>query len=88
VCVCVCVMSHKFSHVSFDYDKGMSYSVKIWGSSVVWTWAMGWIIGGSRPGRSWEFFSSPPRPDRLWVHPSSYRMGTRGSFPREKAARA
>jgi len=25
-----------------------------------------WMIGGSRPGRSWEFFSSPPGPDRLW----------------------
>jgi hypothetical protein len=25
-----------------------------------------WMIGGSIPGVGWEFFSSPPRPDRLW----------------------
>jgi hypothetical protein len=24
----------------------------------------------SIPGRGWEFLSSPPRPDRLWVSPS------------------
>jgi hypothetical protein len=34
-------------------------------SSVVQRWAMGWMIGGSSPGKGWEFFSSPPRPDRL-----------------------
>jgi hypothetical protein len=28
------------------------------------------MIGGSSPGRGWEFFSSPPRPDRLWDPPS------------------
>jgi len=27
---------------------------------------MGWMIEGSSPGRGWKFFSSPPRPDRLW----------------------
>jgi hypothetical protein len=32
-------------------------------------WARGWIIRGSSPGRDWEFFSSPPRPDRLWGSP-------------------
>jgi hypothetical protein len=25
-------------------------------SSVVWRWAMGWMIGDSSPGRGWEFF--------------------------------
>jgi hypothetical protein len=39
--------------------------VKIQDSSVVWRWATGWVIGGSISGRSWEFFSSPPCPDRL-----------------------
>jgi len=29
-----------------------------------------WMIRGSSPGRGWEFFSSPPRLDRLWS-PSS-----------------
>jgi hypothetical protein len=28
------------------------------------------MIGGSRFGRGWEFFSSPPCPDRLWGPPS------------------
>jgi hypothetical protein len=26
--------------------------------------------GGSSPGRGWEFFSSPPRSDRIWSPPS------------------
>jgi hypothetical protein len=32
-----------------------------------------------------RIFSSPRRPDRLWGHPTSYRMGT---FPGGKAAGA
>jgi len=34
-------------------------------------WAMSSMIGRSSPGRGWEFFSSPPRQDRLWgpTHP-------------------
>jgi hypothetical protein len=28
-----------------------------------------------------RIFSSPRRPDRLWVNPTSYPMGTGGSFP-------
>jgi hypothetical protein len=31
---------------------------------------------GSIPGMA--FFSSPQRPDRLWVHPASYSMGSGG----------
>jgi len=27
---------------------------------------MGWMIGGSSPGRAWEIFSPSPPPDRLW----------------------
>jgi hypothetical protein len=46
----------------------------------------GWMIGGSSLGRGWEFFSSPPRPDRLLGPPCLLPMGTRGSFPRGKAA--
>jgi len=30
---------------------------------------MGWMIGISSPDRGWEFFCSPPHPDRLWVPP-------------------
>jgi len=46
---------------------------------------MGWMIGSSSTGRGQEFFSSPPCPDWLW---GSYPIGTRGSFPGGKAARA
>jgi hypothetical protein len=49
-------------------------------------WAMGWMIGGSSPSMGWEFFSSPPRPDRLWVPTSLLHSGYRwGSFPRGEA---
>jgi len=46
------------------------------------------MIEGSSPGRGWEFFSSPPRPGRLWSQPISYPMGTGGSFPTGKVAGA
>jgi hypothetical protein len=35
-----------------------------------------------------NFFSSPPRPDRLWCHPTSYPMSTGGADPEGKAAGA
>jgi len=37
--------------------------------------------GGLVPGRSWEFLSSPPRPDRLWSPPSLLSNGFQGLFP-------
>jgi hypothetical protein len=33
------------------------------------------MIGGSIPGRGWEFFSSPPCPDRHWSRPSLLSNG-------------
>jgi hypothetical protein len=30
---------------------------------------------GSRPGRDWEFFSSSPRPERLWGPPNNQSNG-------------
>jgi hypothetical protein len=50
-------------------------------SSVVQRWATGCMIWGSRSGRGWTFFSSPPRPDRLWDLPSLLSNGYRGHFP-------
>jgi hypothetical protein len=35
----------------------------------------------SIPGGGWEFFSSSPRPYRLWGSPSLLSNGYRGLFP-------
>jgi hypothetical protein len=51
------------------------------GSSVVQRWATGWMIGSSSPDREWEFFSTPPRTDRLWSPPSLLSDGYQGLFP-------
>jgi hypothetical protein len=42
---------------------------------------MGWMIGDSTTGRSWELFSSSPRPDRLGGPPSFLSSGYQGLFP-------
>jgi hypothetical protein len=34
------------------------------------------MIGGSSSGKGWEFFSSPPCPDRLWV-PEALFLGVK-----------
>jgi hypothetical protein len=51
-------------------------------SSAVWRWDTGWTIGSSGPGRGWEFFVSPPRPDRFWDQPSLLSNGYQRLFPR------
>jgi hypothetical protein len=40
----------------------------------------GWMIGDSRPGRGWEFSSSPSRPDRLLGPPSLLSNRYQGLF--------
>jgi hypothetical protein len=58
--------------------------------------AVGIVIGYGVDGRGEgvrvpvgsRIFSSPRRPDRLWDRRASYPMGTGGSFPESKAARA
>jgi hypothetical protein len=39
------------------------------------------MIEGLSPGKGWEFFSSPPCPDRLCVPPSLLSNGYQGLFP-------
>jgi hypothetical protein len=50
-------------------------------SWAVYRWATGWLIDGSSLGRGFEFFSLPPRPDRLWGPPSLLSTGYQGLFP-------
>jgi hypothetical protein len=35
---------------------------------------------GSIPGAGWEFFSKPPRPERLWGPPSLLSNGVPGAL--------
>ena len=49
-------------------------------SNVGPTWATGWTVRGSNPGRDKRFFSSPKYPDRLWGLPGSLFNLYRGSF--------
>jgi hypothetical protein len=57
---------------------GLPLPLWSWDSSVVQRWAAGWMIGGSSPGRGWEFLSSPPHSDRLWGPPSLLSNGYHG----------
>jgi ribosomal protein S30 len=57
-------------------------------SSVVWRWATGWMIGGSNPGRRWEFSLHHRVQTGSGAHPASYPMCTTDSSPGGKAAGA
>jgi hypothetical protein len=53
----------------------INWSKKSQDSPMVYRWATGWTTGASSVGRGWEFFSSPPRPDRLWGSPNLLSNG-------------
>jgi len=58
---------HIFHFILLCASVWTSWSRDIW---VAQRWAAGWMIGDPSLGTGWEFFSSPPSPDRLWCPPS------------------
>jgi hypothetical protein len=62
--------------------------LRSWDSSVVQRSATGWMIDGSSPGRGCVFFSSLPRPERLWGPPSLLSNGYHRLLPWGKVAGA
>jgi hypothetical protein len=83
-CVGMCVVSHPpYALISL---RTCDLSHAKLPQSVYWL-GYGLDDWGSIPGRGRErmFFSSPPRPDWLWVPPNFLSNGFRGSFPRGKA---
>jgi hypothetical protein len=46
-----------------------------WDSSVVQRWPTSYMIGDPNPGKDWEFFSSPPHPDRFCGPPNLLSNG-------------
>jgi hypothetical protein len=55
---------------------------------MVYHWATGCMTGNSSPGRGWEFFLHHRVQTGTGVHPASYPMGSRASYPGGKAAGA
>jgi hypothetical protein len=58
---------------------------KLWNSSCKTT---SWMIGGSSPGRDWEFSLQDRVQTGSGAHQVSYLMGTMGSFTEGKVAGA
>jgi hypothetical protein len=79
-----CIRSKPQSRHSTSFQPSL---VSFNDNSVVYRWATEWMIGGSNTGRSWKFFCSPSRPDRVWGAPSLLSDGYQGlsSFPGSKA---
>jgi hypothetical protein len=73
------VLSSVFSY-AFFISINICYMLRSRDSSV--GIALGYVLNdrGSIPGGGWEFFSSPPRPERLWGPPSLLSNGYKGLF--------
>jgi hypothetical protein len=77
-----------FSTVPTDFIAEMR-NVETWIACSFLAHLLSWLgygmnVRGSIPGRNWEFFCSPPRPERLWGQPSLLSNGYQGLFPRVK----
>jgi hypothetical protein len=79
-------LSYSESRV-YDFSHSLQQDTRIV-SSIFLLVALGYGLGGSNPGRGWEFSSSPLRPDRLWGPRSLLSSGYQGSFPGGEAAGA
>jgi hypothetical protein len=56
-------------------------TTRVSGDTNIASWAVGWMIGGSSPGRGYEFFSPPPRTDRLWASTQPSNQWVPGALP-------
>jgi hypothetical protein len=78
--VCTMELSRSFLAVQFQGLTLTPLHLRSRDSSVVWRWATDWMIGGSSPSWSREFYYSPACPDRLWgpaILPSNAYQGSK-----------
>jgi hypothetical protein len=68
-------------------EEAYLYTWKSRDSSVIQYWGTAWMVGGSIPGRGWEFFHHSVQTGP-GAHPASYPVSTRGFFPGGKAVGA
>jgi hypothetical protein len=54
---------------------------KFWNNLTQIPYRLGCGLDDRGSGEGWEFFSSPPRPERLWGTPSLLSTGYQGLFP-------
>jgi hypothetical protein len=74
-----CVMRSYLNVRMFHVPRFGSQKVSI--KFGIFIWATSRMIGGSSPGRGWEFSPLPPRPDPLWDPPSLLSNGYQGLLP-------